>query len=351
MLHILQLGPYPPPEGGISRNMLAIRDEIRARGHKCSIIATSKSSRIENEPDVYHPGSAFALIKLLTTLKFDVLHLHIGGDVSLRVLTLAFAASAFGRNKSVLTLHSGEYPQTREGLMARPGSIRGLIFRRFSRIVAVNEPIADVFRCYGVTADRIKVILPYALKRPDDTVTVPAELSGFCKDHSPMLLAVGGLEKDYDPLFQIAAMKDILVNFPDAGLMIVGDGSMRDEVEKAVEASGFAGHIYLAGNVEHAVTLHLINDADILLRTTLFDGDAISIREALFLGTSVIASDNGMRPGGVHLVPMRAADALVKEIMIAASNTKGSNIDKPDHRSNIDAVLELYAELTDVRSN
>ena len=38
-MHVLQLGPYPPPEGGISRNMLAIRDELLKRGDRCTIIA------------------------------------------------------------------------------------------------------------------------------------------------------------------------------------------------------------------------------------------------------------------------------------------------------------------------
>ena len=61
----------------------------------------------------------------------------------------------------------------------------------------------------------------------------------------------------------------------------------------------------LAGNVEHPVVLHLIRDARLLLRTTLFDGDAISVREALFLGTPVIATDNKMRPDGRNTHPIR----------------------------------------------
>jgi len=78
-MHILQLGPYPPPEGGINRNMLAIREEIQITGHKCSIIATAKSTKIIPDPDVYHPRTPFALLKLLLQLKYDILHLQIGG--------------------------------------------------------------------------------------------------------------------------------------------------------------------------------------------------------------------------------------------------------------------------------
>lgn len=344
-MHVLQLGPYPPPEGGISRNMLAIRDAVRRRGDTCSIVATSRSSSFDGDPDVYHPGSAAALLALLRSLKFDILHLHIGGDVNKRVLGLAFAATFFGRGKCILTLHSGAYPLTDVAKNASSRSIRGRIFRRFERVIAVNGSIADVFRRYGVDSQRISVIPPFSPKLPDPGVTVPAYIVEFSKNHSPLLLSVGGLEKDYDPLFQIAAMKHILGEYPNGGLLLVGDGSMRPEVEDATAKSGYADAIYIAGNVEHGVVLHLINDADVMLRTTLFDGDAISVREALFLGTPVIATENGMRPDGVHLIEIGDTEALLREInSIAASGKKETSSLTPD-TSNIDAVLGLYDEL------
>ncbi len=344
-LHVLQLGPYPPPVGGVSRNMLAIRDEVLRNGDVCSIIATTKSSETRDEPDVYHPGSALGLIKQIRMLKFDVLHLHVGGDLNARVLTLAFACSVFGGNRSVLTVHSGAYPQTEEAKRARPFSIRGLIFRRFSRVIAVNEQIAGVFRRFGVTDGKIRVIAPYSLQEPDPSVVIPEELRSFCGRHSPVLIAVGGLEPDYDPLFQIAAMKEILKHYPNAGLVIVGDGSMRREVEEAIETTAFAEHIFLTGNVEHAVTLHLIRDADILLRTTLFDGDAISVREAIYLGTPVIATDNGSRPCGVALINNGDQHGLAEAVRAAVSNGKRPVSTGENGNENIAAVVALYKEM------
>lgn len=344
-MHVLQLGPYPPPEGGVSRNMLAIRDELFRAGQKCSIIATTKGVSNTGEIDVHRPSSTFALLKLLVTTRYDILHLHVGGEVTPRVLSLAFACSVFGRGRSVLTLHSGGYPETKEAVLAKPKTIRGMIFRRFSQIIAVNEKIADVFRLYGVADQRISVILPFSLQRPDGNVNVPPPIAEFYKTHSPILLAVGGLEKEYDPLFQIAAMKDILEHFPHAGLVIAGSGSMLDEIEQTVAKSGYAENIYIAGNIEHRVILHLVNDADVLLRTTLFDGDAISVREAIFLGTPVIATDNGMRPAGVHLMPVGDADSLVSEVISAINSPLTKSTVTCDDTKNIDEVLKVYKEL------
>ena len=346
-LHILQLGPYPPPEGGVSRNILAIRDEVRARGHRCSIIATAKSNNWSAEIGVYHPPSAIALLRLMSSLKYDVLHLHLGGGLSPRVLSLVFACAFFGRDKSVLTVHSGGFPVTDAARRASPRSIRGRIFRRFSSIVAVNDAIADVFERFGIASDRIKVIEPYSLRCPDVNIAVPGELADFFARHSPMLISVGGLEKDYDPLFQIAAMEDILAEFPNAGLMIVGGGSMRDRVEAAIATSRYAKNIFLAGDTEHSITLHLISNADILLRTTLFDGDAISVREALFLGTAVIATETGMRPEGVELIGAGNVYELVRKIekvMLAGKQDRPAFL-RDDTNKNIKKIVDLYEAL------
>ena len=194
-------------------------------------------------------------------------------------------------------------------------------------------------------------MLPLALllRLPDEQVTIPETLGEFLSRHSPMLLSVGGLEKDYDPLFQIAAMKDILAEFPNAGLMIVGDGSMRSEAEAAVAASGHSENIFLAGNIEHDVTLHLINDCDMLLRTTLYDGDAISVREALFLDTPVIATDNRMRPEGVRLIAFGDNTALVEQVRLAAKTPPAEKRQKASEPENIIEIVRLYETLIEER--
>ncbi len=238
-MHVLQLGPYPPPEGGVSRNMLAIRDELVAGGHKCSIIATTRGSAGAADHSVFRPKTLLEFLRLLRSIECDVLHLHVGGDVTSRVMALMLACNAAGNGKKLLSLHSGAFPLSRAAFRAGPWSFRSPIFKRFDRIVVSNEEIESVFHRYGVAPQNVRMIMPYVLVEPDEEVTIPERYSRFYNNHSPVLLSVGGLEPDYDPIFQIDSMKRILAEFPNAGLMFVGDGSMRDEVDRAVGASGY----------------------------------------------------------------------------------------------------------------
>ncbi len=344
-MHVLQLGPYPPPEGGINRNMLAIRDELQKNGHQCSIIATSKSTKILDEKNVYHPSSPKDLIKLLKRLDYDILHLHVGGEITKRVLGLIAVCAFFGKGKSALSVHSGGYPESKEGKSARKNSIRGTIFRQFEHIIAVNPLIAKVFKNYGVNDKKISVIYPFVHKIPDKNVKIPGKFQKFIEKSSPFLLTVCLLEDTYDLFMQINALEKVLEKLPDAGLLIVGSGSLEDDLKKHIAGKSYADKILLAGDVEHKITLHLINEADILLRTTKFDGDAIAVREALFLETPVIATENGMRPDGVYKIPIGDAGSLINKIQQIAESDGNIKSEKSDDNRNIIEIIKIYENI------
>lgn len=343
-MHVVELGPVPPPEGGVSRNMMAIRDSLIAEGHRCTLIATTSGG--SDEDGIFRPRTPAALVKLLATLDFDILHLHIGGDVTTRVLGLALAASQFARGRSVLSLHSGAFPLSETAKNAKRLSLAGTVFRSFSRLVAVNEAIAGVFRRFGVNDENIDVVVPFTPRLPDLNVTVDGELADFAESADPFLLSVGGLEADYEPIFLVDSMTSVLERQKDARLMIVGDGTLRSAVESKIVELGLADNVMLAGNVPHEQVLHLIKRADVVLRATLFDGDAISVREALHLGTPVVATDNGMRPDGVHLLKAHTSTKLIAAINAAMSTQipkKSENVD------GISKVIEIYEGLFDRR--
>ena len=345
-LNVLQLGPVPPPEGGISRHIGAIRRQLAKIGASSSVIATSKSAEVRLAEGVHYPRTIREFFAALRSVDCDILHLHVGGDITKRVLAMALVSVLLGHGKKVLTIHSGGFAHTPAAKAAKRYSFAGFVFRRFSKVIAVNDSLAAVLRRFGVADANIEIILPFALEPPPSDPPVPDDLRAFCDAHSPLLVSVGGMEKDYEPFLQIDSFQEIKAGFPTAGLIIVGSGSLTADVKEHVKDSGLSNSVCIAGGLDHDVVMYLLNNADLMLRITLFDGDAISVREALFLGTPVVATDNEMRPPGVSLVPIGDKNAVVQAVTeILSQPKKKSSQLPPADNSNIQKVIELYREL------
>jgi glycosyltransferase involved in cell wall biosynthesis len=320
-VRVLQLGPYPPPHGGVQSNLVAIRHYLLARGIPCAVINLTRHRKAEGD-GVYYPRTGFGVLALLLRLRYDVIHLHVGGRFALRLVLLGLVCTLLPWAKAVLTLHSGGYPSSPEGRAAHRRTLRGFVLRRFDCVIGVNPQIVGVLRAYGCAPERTRLIWPYAL--PDaEAVAVTGEqaraqlptwLRAFYEAHSPVLLTVGLLEPEYDLGLQVEALGRVRERFPGAGLVIAGDGSLAAELQRRIAEVPYAPHVLLGGDVPHATTLRAMAASDLLLRTTRYDGDSVAVREALHLGTPVIATDNGMRPPGVRLIPAGDVEALRRAI-------------------------------------
>ncbi len=344
-MRVLQLGPFPPPHGGVQSNLVAIRSFLRQHGIGCAIINITRHRKTE-EDEVYYPSSAAGVIELLWRLKYDVLHLHLGGMLTRRVQALGLVCTLQPRKVSVLTFHSGGYPSTPEGKATGPGSFAGLVFRRFNGMIGVNQEIMSFFERLRVPREKTRLIQPHSfLPAQQSTGTMPSAFESFFYTHHPMLVSVGGLEPEYDLPLQIDALRLVRERFPAAGLLLVGSGSLEMELRRKIGECSYAQDILLCGDVPHATTIQLIARADLMLRTTLYDGDAISVREALHVGTPVIASDNGMRPAGVHLIPKANRAALLQAICAELAQPVRSRRAYVTDDNNVRSVLNFYQEL------
>ncbi len=301
--------------------------------------------RSGREPGVYHPTTAKETLGLLRSLRYDIIHLHIGGGVPARLLALAAVCTAMPGARSVLTFHSGGYATSPEGRAARPMSARGLVFRRFDRVIAVNREIVALFERFGVQPPRLRLIHPHALPVSVPDAAVPERAKAFFAAHSPVLITVGLLEPEYDLNLQIEALGRIHQRHPNAGLLIAGSGSLEPELRASIAARPWGDHVLLYGDLPHEAALRAMWDADVFLRTTLYDGDSVAVREALHFGTPVVATDNGMRPDGVRLIPARDIDSLCAAIQQALSEPRRREIRPGAAEANIEAVLNLYEEI------
>src|SRR5262249_39124012 len=188
-MRVLQMGPYPPPHGGVQTNLVAIRRFLMSRGIPCAVINLTRYRR-EDGNEIYYPKSPLEVLRLLTRLRYDIIHLHFGGNLSPRLMVLALACCLMPRSKTVLAFHSGGYPLSKAGKSATPLTFRGFVLRRFDRVIGVNRELGKLFRSFGVAAGRIHLISPHAISLDSVESSLPDHLARFFQTHYPTLVTV-----------------------------------------------------------------------------------------------------------------------------------------------------------------
>lgn len=341
------MGPVPPPWGGVQTHIMSLRERIRARGDRCSILNLTRHRQPQHD-DLYFPSSPQEVLSQINALKPDVVHVHFGGNLFARQAALFVALSLRPKTQNVFTFHSGGYPTSPEGMRASPMSLRGFALRRLDAVIGVNAQLMDVFARYGVRRDRLHLIEPFSNELNREAVTseaLPPEIEQFFAAHETLLLAVGLLEPEYGLDVQLEAFKTVRAHNASAGLLLIGSGSLHEQLRARISEHPERAHILLAGDVPRPKTLAAIARASLLLRTTHYDGDALSVREALMLGTRVLATNNGMRPAGVQLLESLDPEVLANAIPRALTATMplpSSSANGPD---SMGEVLALYDRL------
>jgi glycosyltransferase involved in cell wall biosynthesis len=142
---------------------------------------------------------------------------------------------------------------------------------------------AEAQRLMGVAAARVSVI-PNPPARPI-AGAAPVALPG-----GRFVLGVGRLEpqKRWDRLIAaLPALADQAVP-----LVILGEGSLRGELEAQVAALGLGGRVWLAGHA--ADPLPALARASVVALTSDYEGVPGVLREALSVGTPVVTTDSSV---------------------------------------------------------
>ena len=296
--------------------MMGLRDHLRQNGVRVSVINVTRHRQPAHD-DLFFPDSAVDVLKTVHWLRPDVVHVHFGGSLFARQAALFILLSLRFGSANVFTFHSGGFPSSHEGLAAKPMSLRGLALRRLDAVIAVNQQLESTFERYGVKRHKLHLIEPSGAIVDRQAIAnepLPDELEAFASRHSPLLISVAQLEPEYGLDVQLDAFPAIRAQYPNAGLMLLGGGSLLGAITEQIQKNAHRHAVMLCGNVPRPKTLALLARASLLLRTTHYDGDALSIREALALGTRVLATDNGMRPAGVSLLSTLSASALAAAV-------------------------------------
>jgi glycosyltransferase involved in cell wall biosynthesis len=89
----------------------------------------------------------------------------------------------------------------------------------------------------------------------------------------------------------VRAFKSVVEVIPDAKLIIVGDGPMRENLEALSASLSLSNNVIFTGRVSHEQKVRLIRQSSFLVLPSLVEGFGIAVLEAFACGKPVIVSN------------------------------------------------------------
>lgn len=204
-----------------------------------------------------------------------------------------------------------------------------LLGHRADQFFAISQGVGDdAATFFGIKSDAITVI-PNPIVDPSAPAPTPRNLRTlFDKPPASVLVASGRLTKQKDYPTLLAALAQLRAK-RDVGIVILGEGELRETLEALTATLGLTDHVRFAGFQTRP--LDWMAGADLFVLSSLWEGLANVVVEALWLGLPVVSTDCPYGPGEIlaqgefgRLVPVSDPTALAQAIDAELSQSRSS---------------------------
>ncbi len=309
-MRVLQIGKfYPPHMGGIETHLQALCGELSHSIALRVIVANDSRRRCDEVVDGVPVTRLPRLFNLSTApvcphmareirrADADVVHIHLPNPPAL----LAYFASGH-RGHLVLTWHSDIVRAPMITRAIAPVEHRAL--RRASACIATSRRYVETSPILRRHRDRCRVI-PYGIqselfsKRDAQAI---ARIRGCFG--TPLLLAVGRLIYYKGFEFLLDAMRDV-----DAHLLLIGDGPLRETLERNARALRVRKRISFLGEIQNEALPPYYQAADVFILPSVARSEAFGIvqLEAMACGVPVV---NTLLDSGVPFVSLNGVTGV-----------------------------------------
>jgi glycosyltransferase involved in cell wall biosynthesis len=234
--------------------------------------------------------------------------------------------------------------------------VRRIAFRRGVLPVAIAREVADsIRRVYGI--DGFPLIpngIPVGdFRRPSISPQEWRRREGFAPT-DVLFVCVAGLRPQKNPALLLEAFARGPASDPRARLLFVGRGALKSELERQIGALGLQEKVHLLGL--RSDIAEILNAADVFALSSDYEGNPLSVMEAMAAGKPVICTAVGGVPelvkGGCGLlVPRGDAQALSKAMSYVLESPKarksmgGASARRAVKRFDLRVMTEAYENL------
>ena len=295
---------YKPHISGVTNYIALNKRVLEQAGHEVFVFTFGDDDVVDDEPNVVRaPGIPLAETGAYLSFRYprrvrrllqsmDVVHAH-------HPFLSARLAIRYCRPNNIPVLYTNH---TRYDLYAQaylpmlPEQI-GVAFlqaympwlcREVDQVIAPSHGLRRVLEGFGVRSPIL--VLPNGIDlEPFRQVGDPIapETIGL-QPGGVTLINVGRLGPEKNLTFLVRAFAGVASAFPEARLVLVGDGPERDNLEDLVGRSGLRGRIAFAGLVDYAELPRYLAMADAFVTASVTEVHPLSVIEAMASGLPVL---------------------------------------------------------------
>ena len=276
---VLMIGPARSVHGGIS----GVVNNYYEAGLDKQVNLCYIGTMVEGSKVKKLIKAAVAYLQFLCKLPgYDIVHVNVASDASYVRKSLFIKAADRAGKKIVLHQHGGDFEGYYEGLSGKKKERVKKVLSMGDVFIALTPMAKDFFETI-VEPDKI-MVLPNA-------VSVPPEMTKTYGQKK--LLFLGRICKEKGIRELLAVMPELKRQFPEVMLYLGGiweDESLKAQVEAHKDCVTYIGWI---SGIEKEKYLA---DCDIFVLPTYFEGQPVSVLEAMAYSCAIAASEVGGIP-------------------------------------------------------
>ena len=265
-----------------------------------------------NEMDL---SAAWRLSRVLKRLDLDVVHAHDPHGLAMASLALSLGASSIGRGRAPALVAS-----RRVDFHLKGNSLSRWKHRQVDCFIAASEAIRRILLVDGVPGERaITVHEGIDVERVASVAPVSVHEAFWLPHHAPVVGNVAALVPHKGQRHLIEAAHLVVREIPDARFVILGEGELREQLERQVRDYHLEKHVLLPGF--RTDVMGCLKGFDVFAMSSVTEGLGTSLLDAMACSRPIVATTAGGIPEVVAdgetglLVPPRDHAAMAGAIV------------------------------------
>lgn len=255
-------------------------------------------------------GELAATLRLVKRERIDLIHAH-------WVVPQGFVAALVRQLTGIpvlITAHGADMYALNDSLVRK---LKQWTLNHCDGITAVSTSLVKKIQELNISGSRPVHVISMGV---DTTFFQPSQDDGSLRERfgikGPFLLFVGRLAEKKGVRYLIDAMPQVLLEFPSSTLVIVGDGPLRNQLERQAQRQGVGGNVRFVGALPREALPPYYATADVFVGPSIVakGGDTesfgIVFAEAMASGCPVVGSDVG---GTSEVIAEQRTGLLVPE--------------------------------------